>query len=99
MSSKWGRKNVKIVASHISKNLQRCCQYEILINTYHLGKSSGLPATRTPSSLKYKPVILGSANVDMNPPKAWKAAIRTYKIKYNIFMSRERCGSILAHII
>ena len=40
-------------------------------------KSSVFAATNTPSSLKYNPVIVGSAKVEINAPRAWNAAVRT----------------------
>ena len=57
----------------------------VIFMTTHLLQSWDLPTTNIPSSLKYNPVILGSANVEMNPPRAWKAAIRTWSEETNSF--------------
>ena len=67
----------KIISANVQRSELAILQTYLIIcigldcSTYNFNlKSSELTATRTPSSLKYNPVIVGSANVDMNAPNA-----------------------------
>jgi len=61
---------------------------------------AGLTVT-APSAVKYNPVVLGSANVAMNEPRASNAAIRTFtpthQHKTTIRQSDPIYGTVILH--